>query len=172
MLLHAQLLSRVWLFASPWTVALQTPKSIELSRQEYWSGLPFSSPIFMLIFIFLFIYTYIEHYVLEQMPPSEHKSFRPCIGSISLVWIKTTPNILFRIFLRSFLKQCLFSFSSPHPSYPYINFSDNSWVFLYRISNLFIFLFSLLNIPTPPPLPSYTSVLLPLGFFGHTACRS
>ena len=76
-----------------------------------------------------------------------------------------TPNILFHIFLRSFLKQCLFSFSSPHPSYPYINFSNNSWVFPYRISNLFIFLFSLLNIPTPPPPPSYTSVLLPWVFF-------
>ena len=76
-----------------------------------------------------------------------------------------TPNILFHIFLRSFLKQCLFSFSSPHPSYPYINCSNNSWVFPYRISNLFIFLFSLLNIPTPPPPPSYTSVLLPWVFF-------
>ena len=27
-----------------WTVTHQTPLSIELSRQEYWSGLPFSSP--------------------------------------------------------------------------------------------------------------------------------
>ena len=30
--------SHVWLFATPWTVALQAPLSIELSRQEYWSG--------------------------------------------------------------------------------------------------------------------------------------
>ena len=29
---------------TPWTVALQAPLSVELSRQEYWSGLPFSSP--------------------------------------------------------------------------------------------------------------------------------
>ena len=28
----------------PWTVACQTPLSIEFSRQEYWSGLPFTSP--------------------------------------------------------------------------------------------------------------------------------
>ena len=27
-----------------WTVAYQAPPSMELSRQEYWSGLPFSSP--------------------------------------------------------------------------------------------------------------------------------
>ena len=31
-------------FASPWTVALQTPLSIGFSRQEFWSVLPFSSP--------------------------------------------------------------------------------------------------------------------------------
>ena len=37
-------LSRVQLFAIPWTVANQAPLSIELSRQEYWSGLSFSSP--------------------------------------------------------------------------------------------------------------------------------
>ena len=33
-------LSRVRLFATPWTVARQAPPSIEFSRQEYWSGLP------------------------------------------------------------------------------------------------------------------------------------
>ena len=37
-------LSRVRLFAIPWTVAHQAPQSIEFSRQEYWSGLPFPSP--------------------------------------------------------------------------------------------------------------------------------
>ena len=36
-------LSRVWLFATPWTVAHQAPLSVEFSRQEYWSGLPFPS---------------------------------------------------------------------------------------------------------------------------------
>ena len=30
--------------AAPWTVALQAPLSMEFSRQEYWSGLPFPSP--------------------------------------------------------------------------------------------------------------------------------
>ena len=34
-------LSRVRLFATPWTVAYQAPVSMEFSRQEYWSGLPF-----------------------------------------------------------------------------------------------------------------------------------
>ena len=37
-LLHIQL------FATPWTVARQTPLSMGFSRPEYWSGLPFPSP--------------------------------------------------------------------------------------------------------------------------------
>ena len=36
-----KLLSRVRLFATLWTVACQDPPSMEFSRQEYWSGLPF-----------------------------------------------------------------------------------------------------------------------------------
>ena len=36
-------LSCVQLFATPWTVAYQAPPSMEFSRQEYWSGLPFLS---------------------------------------------------------------------------------------------------------------------------------
>ena len=37
-------LSRVQLFATSWTVAYQASPSMGLSRQEYWSGLPFPSP--------------------------------------------------------------------------------------------------------------------------------
>ena len=37
-------LSRVRLFATPWTVAYQAPPSVGFSRQEYWSGMPFPSP--------------------------------------------------------------------------------------------------------------------------------
>ena len=39
-----KLLSPVGLFETPWTVAYQAPPSMEFSRQEYWSGLPFPSP--------------------------------------------------------------------------------------------------------------------------------
>ena len=39
-----KLLSRVQLVVTPWTVAHQAPPSMRLSRQEYWSGLPFPSP--------------------------------------------------------------------------------------------------------------------------------
>ena len=37
-------LSRVRLFATPWTVDFQPPLSMGFSRQEYWSGLPFPFP--------------------------------------------------------------------------------------------------------------------------------
>ena len=35
----------VQLFATPWTVAYQAPPSMGFSRQEYWSGVPLSSPM-------------------------------------------------------------------------------------------------------------------------------
>ena len=37
-------LSRVRLFATPWTVAYEAPPSMTFCRQEYWSELPFPSP--------------------------------------------------------------------------------------------------------------------------------
>ena len=39
-----QLVSRVPLFATPGTIACRAPLSLGLSRQEYWSGLLFTSP--------------------------------------------------------------------------------------------------------------------------------
>ena len=45
--MHTRVLSRfshVQLFATPQTVACQSPLFMGFSRQEYWSGLPFSSP--------------------------------------------------------------------------------------------------------------------------------
>ena len=40
-----KLLSRVRLLATPWTAAYQAPQSMGFPRQEYWSGVPFSSPM-------------------------------------------------------------------------------------------------------------------------------
>ena len=42
-------LSRVPLFATPWTAAYQAPPSMGFSRQEYWSGVPLPSPFLMYI---------------------------------------------------------------------------------------------------------------------------
>ena len=39
-----KLLSRVWLFETPWTVAYHAPLPMGFSRQEYGCGLPFPSP--------------------------------------------------------------------------------------------------------------------------------
>ena len=38
------MLSRVWCFATLWTIACQAPLSMGFPRQEYWSGFPFPSP--------------------------------------------------------------------------------------------------------------------------------
>ena len=40
----AQLLSCIRIFETAWTIAHQAPLSLEFSRQEYWSRLPFPSP--------------------------------------------------------------------------------------------------------------------------------
>ena len=39
-----KLLSHVRLFVTPWAVAYQAPPSMEFSKQEYWSELPFLFP--------------------------------------------------------------------------------------------------------------------------------
>ena len=39
-MLKRQSLSRIQLFATPWTAAHQAPLSMGFSRQENWSGLP------------------------------------------------------------------------------------------------------------------------------------
>ena len=43
--MKVKLLSRVRLFATPWSAAYQAPPSMGFSRQEYWSGVPLPSPV-------------------------------------------------------------------------------------------------------------------------------
>ena len=45
LLLLLSYFSHVRLCATPWTAACQAPLSMGFSRQEYWTGLPFPSPI-------------------------------------------------------------------------------------------------------------------------------
>ena len=40
----ACILSHVWLFVTPWTIACQAPLYMEFSREGYWSGLSFPPP--------------------------------------------------------------------------------------------------------------------------------
>ena len=39
--MYVCVLSCVWFFATPWTIACLAPLSMGFPRQEYWSGLPF-----------------------------------------------------------------------------------------------------------------------------------
>ena len=46
------MLSCVWLFGAPWTVAHQAPLPMEFSKQEYWSGVPLPIWFRMVIWIY------------------------------------------------------------------------------------------------------------------------
>ena len=77
--------SRVQLFMAPWTIVHQAPLSMEFSRQEYWSGLPFP--------------------ISEDLPDPEIEPSISCIscigrqilyhahhvGSPSLLWLNHPP---------------------------------------------------------------------------------
>ena len=60
-----KLLCRVQLLATPWTAAYQAPPSMGFSRQEYWSGLPLPSPLYLCLVCFNFI---IQETLLTQCP--------------------------------------------------------------------------------------------------------
>ena len=69
-------LSRVRLFATPWTAAHQAPPSMGFSRQEYWNGVPWPSPKLTSITVNsslpspLLTYTKVENF---NPPPSLEK---------------------------------------------------------------------------------------------------
>ena len=45
---ESEVAPRVRLLATPWTAAFQAPTSMGFSRQEYWSGVPLPSLVFLL----------------------------------------------------------------------------------------------------------------------------
>ena len=61
--------------ATPWTAAHQAPPSMELSRQEYWSGVPLPPPIYKGLenlyglFYLHSLWPLLRYAVLTQMPP-------------------------------------------------------------------------------------------------------
>ena len=70
----ACMLSRVWLFATPWTVTHQAPLSSGFYRQEHWSELPFPSP------------------VMRWMSDKTRLTFQfSSVQSLSRVWLFATP---------------------------------------------------------------------------------
>ena len=48
---ESEMLSRVQLFANPWTVAYQALASVGFPRQEYWSGLPLPSLAYVCMYV-------------------------------------------------------------------------------------------------------------------------
>ena len=77
-----KLLSCVRLFATPWTVAYQAPPSMRVSRQEYWSGLPFPSP--------------------GDLPNSGIEPGSPTFKAGALIWATREANLKKKIFFFSF----------------------------------------------------------------------
>ena len=69
---HAQLLGTLW------TVAHSNPLSMGFPRQEYWTGLPFPSPVTMITCYYMCMLSYFSHVPLfatlriaaHQSPPS------------------------------------------------------------------------------------------------------
>ena len=65
-------LSHLQLFVTPWTIACQTPPSMEFSKQEYWNGLPFPTP--------------------EDLPDPGIKPTSPAFPSLAGRFFATAPN--------------------------------------------------------------------------------
>ena len=57
-------LSRIRLFATPWTVAYQAPPSMGFPRQEYWSGLPLPSPVCDISYVYIFFSPFLPPHIL------------------------------------------------------------------------------------------------------------
>ena len=104
-------LSRVQLFAIPWTAAYQAPPSMGFSRQEYWSGLPLPSPhesdtvgLFRLLFS-----RWVVSHCLEPQG-LQHDSL-PC-SSLSDYLYDTSVQILCTICTTNFRFKTCFTFGS------------------------------------------------------------
>ena len=95
-----QLLSHVWLFATPWIAAYQAPQSIGFSRQEYWSGVPLPSPQWLYRPLLLWIT--IINCILLFFRDLKNVNLNVClfsgivnqsVQSLSCVWLFATPWI-------------------------------------------------------------------------------
>ena len=106
----------------PWTVACQAPLSIEFSRQEYWSRLPFPSPRIFLTQGSNPCLLHLLHWQVDSLPLSPsvkpHNSFTAMVPLHQVNCINTN-NIVYsdhgachlsrRILLQSFLNISVFN---------------------------------------------------------------
>ena len=79
-------LSRVWLFATLWTVGHPAPLSMGFPRQEYWSGVPSPSP-FNLNTCTKYTWPLLK---LKNRKQNLHRNSQPCPPSrnSSLMWAR------------------------------------------------------------------------------------
>ena len=104
-------LSPVWLFATPWTVAYQALQSVEFSRQEYWSGLPFPVSVRSIPFMVLSLHEMFPWYLWFSWRDPYSFPFY-CVFSISLHWsLRKAFLSLLAILWNSAFKYVFLSFS-------------------------------------------------------------
>ena len=82
-------LSRVRLLATPWAAAHPAPPSMGFSRQEYWSGVPLSSPLLIPTsphsFVFLHSLKMEEKLDREAIPLGGHPSLETNLAQIEVL---------------------------------------------------------------------------------------
>ena len=95
-------LSRVRLFATPWTMAHQDPPSVEFSRQEYWSVGPFPSPGKLVNSVVQIFYLYwsvsiVDQFHLPFFSPHYLISLFSCLFACHVVfdWVPDIVNCIF-----------------------------------------------------------------------------
>ena len=89
----AKSLSCVRLFATPWTAARQSPPSVGFSRQEYWSGVPSPSPVYMCtssLFVHLLINTSVLYLGYCKQCCNEHRDMYIFLSQcFHFLWLNT-----------------------------------------------------------------------------------
>ena len=82
----AIVLSHVWLSATPSTVPHLAPLSMEFSRQEYWSGLPFPTPGDLLNPGLNLCLLWLLHRQANSLPPAPPGKPSLSISSFNPIW--------------------------------------------------------------------------------------
>ena len=106
-------LSRVRLFATPWTAAYQAPPSMGFSKQQYWSKVPLPSLPLMLSLLYIHLVIHVE----EQLLRFHEQTQRYVNGEIlyKLHILSLIPNYhtsIAHVFLTADLKQAESHFMS------------------------------------------------------------
>ena len=79
-------LSRVWLWATPWTAAYQALPSMGFSRQEYWSGVPLPSPLCTLPIVFISYSWILLLFPFTDVDVVAQRDWIPCPRSSASKW--------------------------------------------------------------------------------------